>query len=214
MASLTGLEFYNYILRVFKRTDKETEIYEAITDVIMDIKLRYTFEDFKTVKADLTIPVANDYTIDIPVDFGHLIGDIVLQGDTDRVLTKISKPKYDELYPEQTASDVSTGVPLYYCLFGNKFYIAPVPDKTTYTYQINYTTEAETQIISSTDDVPFTDKYRWVLRSLVLAEMYYNMGNDVEAQKWEQRGEAKLGIMVASEQNNIDYSVNLEFNDL
>ena len=43
---MTGLEMYNYVLQTFKRTDKSTAIYQAITDTIMDIKIRFLSEDF------------------------------------------------------------------------------------------------------------------------------------------------------------------------
>ena len=214
MASLSGADFYAYILRKFMRTDKSTEIYEAITDVIMEIKLRYQFEDFKTVLSTSTIPVAGDYTFDIPSSFGHLIGDIILLGDTDRPLVKVSKTKYDALYPDVTEADVTDGVPKHYCLFGGKFYIGPVPDKTTYEYQLNYTTEEMTQIVAGTSAVPFTDKYRWVLRNLVLAEIYAGIGNDAESQKWEAKGLGGIELMVANERSNVDTSVNVEFNDI
>ena len=101
-----------------------------------------------------------------------MIGDIVWQdsyANSDK-LHKVSKERFDELFPNPGASDATYEEPYYYCLYGNKFYIGPVPDKTSYTYQINYTTEAAITIASGTSSVPFTDKYRWILRDIVLGE--------------------------------------------
>lgn len=44
MDLMTGSELYDYIVRTFKRTDKETEIYEAITDTILDLQVRFGFD--------------------------------------------------------------------------------------------------------------------------------------------------------------------------
>ena len=35
---MLGSDFAAYLKRTFKRTDKDTEIYEAMTDVVMELK--------------------------------------------------------------------------------------------------------------------------------------------------------------------------------
>jgi len=40
MDKMSGTEFYDYVLRTFKRTDKSQEVYDAITDTIMDMAER------------------------------------------------------------------------------------------------------------------------------------------------------------------------------
>jgi hypothetical protein len=84
MDKMSGTEFYNYVLRTFKRTDKSQEVYDAITDTIMDMAERFGFEDAK-VEAYTAAGITSlgDYKLDLPPNFGRLIGDVRFSdGDT------------------------------------------------------------------------------------------------------------------------------------
>jgi hypothetical protein len=203
---MTGQQFRDYCVRTFKRTDKDTEIYEALTDVILDIKLQMNAEDFKTESVDAEISVAGNYTFDVPDDFGHLVGDMTLVNPAGGSwpLIKVSKEIYDVYYPYQHEDNPITGSPRHFCLFGNTFYIGPIPDLTTYKYQFNYTTEAATAITSGTSDVPFTDRYRWIVKDLVLARLYFDIDDDEKANKYLQLGTAGLMKIIANERMNTD----------
>ena len=117
---MTGTEFYTYLLQSFKRTDKSTEAYNALTDVIMDIKLQMNAEDFKTERCTAEISVAGDYTFAVQTNFGHLIGDMTLVNPAGGSwpLIKVSKAIYDVYYPSQNETNPVTGSPRHFCLFG------------------------------------------------------------------------------------------------
>lgn len=214
---MTGSEFYNYCLRVFKRTDKSTEVYEAITDAILEVKLRLQMDDFKTVDATSQISVSGNYTFDVPSDFGHLIGDVVMVDVSggSRIVPVISKPAWDTLYPDVAETSPNTGVPRHVALYGGKFYVGPVPDSTSYYYQLNYTQEAVTEIVSGTTSVPFSTMYREWLRAIVLKKLYAGLGTNDEATKWSSAGEYGLAMIEARERRNANEGVfNVVFSDI
>lgn len=73
MDKMTGSDFHDYVVRTFKRTDKTTEVYDAITDTIVDMCERMDFEDTK-VEAYTTagITTLGDYKIDLPLTTYHV----------------------------------------------------------------------------------------------------------------------------------------------
>lgn len=203
---MTGSEFRDYLVRTFKRTDKDTEIYEAVTDVVMDIKLAMKSEDFKAISANAEISVSGMYKFAQNANFGHLIGEVILVNPAGGSwpLKKVSKEVYDNLYPFQAETNPISGPPKHFCLYGGYFYIGPVPDLTTYKYQYNYTTEAATQIVSGTASVPFSAKYRWILKDLVLARLYADLDDDEKAAKYTTLGQNGLQKIIANEMYNTD----------
>jgi len=212
---MVGSDFYTYCKKRFKRTDKETEFYEVLTDVIMDMKLRFKSEDFKTITTALTIDTLGGYTITLPTDFGHIIGDVVFQDSYRRSwpLHKISKERFDTLYPNPGASDATYEEPYWYCIYGKTIYIGPAPDKTTYTYQLNYTQEAATTMTSATT-IPFTDRYRWIVRDIVLGEFYELIKNYDEAQFYKDKGNIGLQKIALNEENYVDAPTTVAYRDI
>ena len=146
---MTGANLYNYILQIFKRTDKSTEVYTAIADTVMDMRSRMLSDDFSTVSAALTgASTIGSYQLTLPTDFGHLIGDVLIKDtaadDVYFPLRRITKPEWDIKYNQALASAVGnrlTGTPTEYCFFGGKIYVGSPVDKTTYEFKINYTTD-------------------------------------------------------------------------
>lgn len=189
---MTGSQFLAYVKRIFKRTDKDTEIYEATTDIIADIRLQLKTEAYKEEAYNAGISALGDYRIALPSDFGHIIGEITLvdnSGGHTRILKKISKQTYDELYGDRlhsSSSNVDFAMPVHFCIYAKQIFVGPVPDSTAYSYYINYTTENYTEIDASTDPVPFTDRYRSVLRAGVLSEMYTGLEAIDEGNVWRQ----------------------------
>ena len=202
---MTGSEVYAYVLRKFKRTDKETESYEAMTDVIADMRLQFLSAKYAE-EAYLAISTLGEYRLPYPSDFGHFVGTITVTDTTDDseigILSKISKKKYDELYPDRlltATSNMSVGVPQHFCVYGEQIFIGPVPDKITYRYSINYTTEDFTSIASDTADVPFSNKYRNILRAGVLSELHNGIENYDEAEYWAGKFGEGLSKIASSE---------------
>ncbi len=207
---MTGQEFRDYVVRKFKRTDKDTELYEAITDIIADMRIQFNSEDYKEEAFSSGISTLGEYKIGLPSDFGHMIGDITLTDpDTDeewRTLRKISKQRYDELYSDRLLSsttNVDLDRPLKFCIYGNQIFVGPVPDKITYRYQFNYTTENYDNIASTTTSVPFTPFNRNTLRSGVLMELYDGMENYEEGSVWESKYLRGLSKLVVNDEDNI-----------
>lgn len=205
---MTGSQFKDYVLRVFKRTDKSTEIYDATTDVIADIRLQIKADDYKEEAFVTGISTLGEYRIALPSDFGHLIGDITVLDDTGNyvnTLHKINKSTYDEKYGDRLFSNlaqVDKTIPQDFCIFAGQIYLGAVPDKTTYQYHMNYTTEAFATITDATAVVPFTARYRNTLRAGVLGELYMGMEQFDEASVWIQKfNEGVLKIKANDDDN-------------
>ena len=207
---MTGAEFLAYVRRILKRTDKDTEIYEATTDVIADIRLQLNTEDYKEEAYSAGIATLGEYKIGLPADFGHLIGTITMvdnTGGTSFTLTKLSKAQYDDKYPDRLFTDTSDqydGVPQDFCIYGKQIFLGPVPDSTSYRYYLNYTTEDFAAIAADTDPVPFTDRYRSMLRAGVLAEVYSGLEFFDEANYWRQMYVDGLVKLKANDDSNIN----------
>lgn len=204
MDKMTGLEFYDYVVRTFKRTDKSSEVYDAITDTILDMCERMDFEDTK-VEAYTTsgITVLGDYKIDLPSDFGRLIGDVRWSDqDNSRTLTPLSKQEFNEKFGDLDGDDPIDGEPTHYCVFGNQILLGPVPDDTTYEYQIDYSTFPADPVTTLTTEVVFTDKARECVKFGSLARLYEVMENFDMAERYRGKFENELGQFVAREKLN------------
>lgn len=208
---MTGAQLYTYILEVFKRTDKSTEVYEAITDVVMDMRLRFNSEDFKTTSANLSgCSSIGDYTLTLPTDFKRIIGDVMVRDSSSDqaydTLAKISIQEYNVKYPDRfntSTGNRNTGTPRHYCVFGGDILVGPPVDKTTYLFKISYSQEAATDITSATSDVPFSSHYRKTLRYGVLEQLYLMMENYEESTLWGNKYREDVGLIVLNDMNNV-----------
>lgn len=206
---MTGAEFLAYVIRKFKRTDKSTEIYQATTDIIADMRLQFDSEDYKEEAYIVGIDTLGDYRIATPNDFGHIIGNVTcvdVDSNSNRELNKISKAAYDEKYSDRLYSsvgDISTGEPVDFCIYGKQIFVGPVPDSITYKYQINYTTEDYSEVDADTDPVPFSDRYRNILRQGVLMELHDGLENYEESGYWRALYTDGLGKIVGNDEDNI-----------
>lgn len=189
---MTGANFLAYVKQTFKRTDKDTEIYTAVADTVMDMRSRMISDEFSTVSAALTgITVIGDYQLTLPTDFGHLIGDVLIKDtsadDVYLPLNRITKPEWDIKYNQALASAVGnrlTGTPTEYCFFGGKIYLGSPVDKITYEFKINYTTEDAPTYTGVTAVIPFTDQFREVVKAGTLQRIFREVGNYPESDIW------------------------------
>lgn len=207
---MIGSVFLTYVKRKFKREDKDTEIYQATTDTIADMRLQFKSEDYKEETYSSGISTIGEYKLGLPSDYGHIIGNIsIIDTDADEkypTLRKISKEKYDEKYNQRLLTDadsMDTATPTEFCIYAKQIYVGPVPDKTTYRYQFNYTTEDYTEIAADTDPVPFASMYRNVLRSGVLAEIHDGLENFEESAYWRAMYLQGLGKIADNDEDNI-----------
>ncbi|TXH47460.1 MAG: hypothetical protein E6Q97_27115 [Desulfurellales bacterium] len=204
MDKMSGSELYDYIIRTFKRTDKSAEVYDAITDTLMDMCEEFGFEENK-VEAYTTagISALGDYKIDLPDDFGHLIGDVRWTDQDDSyTLTKLSKQQFNEMFPEQDCDDPDDGEPTHYCVFGKQILLGPVPDRTTYEYQIDYAKFLADPVTSASSDVMFTDNARECVKFGSLARLYEVIEEWDNAARYSQKYDLELAEFVAREKKN------------
>lgn len=221
---MTGAEFLAYVVRKFIRTDKSTELYEATTDTISDMHIRFRPEDYKEETYVSGISTVGEYQIALPSDFGHIIGTLSLIDTDDDTqynnLNKISKQTYDAKYTDRLLSstgNMNLSTPIDFCLFAGQIYVGPVPDKITYRYQMNYTTENTAEITSVTDPVPFTSelRHRNILRNGVLFELHDGMENFEEAAYYKNLYLHGLEGLVEMERANISgISENVIYNGI
>lgn len=202
--TMTGLQFYEYLLRTFKRTDKETEVYEALTDTIRDLRRRVIFADDETEMSttDL-ITTAGDYILDLEDSWGLTISEaLVLDGYASYPLTMISKSQFDFFFPNPGVSGSSTGKPRYACKFGDQLFVGPVPDSTLYTYKVNFTEEDAASITEDTTNVPYTRLYREILKEGTLYRLFRDLENNEEMGKWRSLYENDINASVDREEKN------------
>lgn len=217
---MTGLEVYNYFLQVFKRTDKSAEVYTSMADTVMDMRSRMVSDEHSSVSSALAgIVSIGDYQLDIPADFGHLIGDVLIRDTASDFsylpLNKISKEEFDIKYSQITSTAVGnrqTGVPVDYCFFGRNILVAPAVDKTTYEFKINYTTEDLPIYTASTATIPFTPQFREVLRAGMLYRMFFEMGLNTESDRWAMFYADGINKITSNDENNTQgSSVNIQY---
>lgn len=218
---MTGSAFYTYVLAILKRDDKETETYQAMTDVIRDMRLRFKPEDFKTISTALTIGTIGNYSVALPSDFSRLIGDVMVKetvADRDYPpLNKLSIDEYNEKYSSRFNTAVGnrlTGSPLDYCVFNGNLLIGPPVDLTTYEFRIAYSQEDEAEVTSVTTSVPFTDRYRKTVRYGVLKEVYLGLENYQEADIWSNLYEADLAKIADADYTNVKGNEPTKYNGI
>lgn len=172
---MDGASFYAYVLRTLKRTDKETEAYEAVTDAVMTISREFDFQEIQeeTETTD-QISVLGDYRLSLESDTGFLVSDVTLRdGDSSRQLIMIDKGQFDDLYPNPSSSTVNKSKPVHACVFANIIHLGPVPDSTSYDYYINHATKLTAAITSGTSSVPFSGlDMRECLKLFTLQKIY------------------------------------------
>lgn len=198
----TAAEFLTFVKRAFKRTDKDTELLEATNNVIREIRRRHPFNELYVESYTTGITTLGQYVLDVPSNFGTIVGDLILQKtDTDYYpLQQLPKDEFDRLYPNPTSTNVSKNQPQHYCMFGTKIIIGPVPDSVSYLYTLSYSTKLSTDL-TSTSTMPFDDFLEGIKRG-VLRNIYADMGDDGEATKWATLFEKDFAEYVAQDREN------------
>lgn len=205
MPAMTGQQVRDYIVDTgFKRDDKDTEIFYALTDVIRELRNSFTFQETGTDATTTdTISVLGDYRINVDAEFGLLIGDVIMaDSNVGYQLNKLTKDEFDRRYPNPSNA-YYRGVPKDWCMFGNQVLIGPPPDSTSYTYKMSYSADDDAvDITAATTAVPFSSKYREMLKHGVLASVYADLGDDANAAKHKGIFEEKKYKAVQRELKN------------
>jgi len=199
---MNGSDTYAYVLRTFKRTDKETEAYEAITDSVMTISREFAFQEIQSEQETTDqITVLGDYKLSLESNTDFLVSDVVLRdGDSSRQLTMIGKSEFDSLYPNPASSTVNKSKPVHACVFAGQIYLGPVPDSTSYDYYISHATKLTAAITSGTSSVPFSGlDMRECLKLFTLQKLYGVLENmELEATNG-MKAESMLKKIIAKE---------------
>lgn len=170
--SMSGSEWRDYVLRGgFKRTDKDTELFEETTDAIQEMRRRFMFDEAEIEMTTTdTITVLGDFKISVETNFGLLLGLVIEDGLIAKPLIHKSKHEFDNIYPDINVTN-DRGYPTHFTIYKGEIQIGPVPDRVTYSYRKCYSTRAGT-VTSATTAVPFTNLYRDILRDNVLGRLY------------------------------------------
>ena len=199
--SMSGSDFYDYIIRTFKRDDKSTEVYEAITDTIRDLRLRYHFDE-ATADAQTTdsITVLGDFKLEIESNLGMLLGVTLQDGHNAYPLILVTKHQFDKLYADINVTD-DRGYPRHYCLFAGAIYIGPIPQQTDFSYRLSYSTRGGT-VVASTTAVPFTAIDREMVKHGTLSRLFVMMEMAELAAVHEAQYQKRYEINVDRERKN------------
>jgi hypothetical protein len=213
---MTGAEFLAYVKRYFKRTDKDTELYEAMRDAIMEMRLNFDYDENKVEAYSVSLATVGDYKVDLPSDFQRMTGAVRCYEDETnaKTLIKVSKARFDDLYPNPNDSDTVTAFPTHYCIYGQQMLVGHPVDKATYTIEFSYATEDEDDIESTTESVPFTDRYRVCLRYGVLKHLFIGLDDDEKAAKYSQLFEQEQSRAIALETGNSSAVAAVEYSDI
>lgn len=213
---MTGSAFYDYVIRAFKRTDKEDEVYDAVTDTIREIRRRLQISDDEVEQTTTdTITTLGDYRISLESDIGLMpLSVVVVDGTDSWPLDHISKSLYDRYYPNPADANESRGKPEFYCIFANNIYLGPVPDSTSYTYRLSFTADQWEAITATTDAVPFSGKYREALKFGSLARLYADMERTETALFYDQLFERQMNQIELREEINRSSHRFTEINDV
>lgn len=182
--SMTGSNWLAYVKRQgFKRTDKDTEVYEATTDAVQLLRRRFGFSEAQA-EAILTdsISILGDYKLNIESDHGLVVGVTMEDGTNAHDLIQIPKWQFNLLYPDINVS-ADRGYPKHFTIYNNAIEIGPAPDRVSYVYRVAYSKRGGT--ISSSSLVPFTAEYRDVLLDLTNHRLYA-MLDEFEKSQWFQ----------------------------
>jgi len=207
VGSMTGSDFYDYVLRQgFKRTDKSTEVYEAITDAIREMRRRFMFDEaeVEAVTTD-SISILGDYQLSLESDFGLLLGVTIEDGTNATPLKQVTKSKFNDLYPDINVT-ADRGYPLNFTVYAGSIQIGPAPDQVSYSYRVTYSQRGGT-VSASTTGVPFTALYRHVLCDTVLSRLFYIMEDFDKGNFYKQRFEDQFLLSVRRERMNSGESV-------
>lgn len=181
--AMSGADWYTYVLEDFKRTDKEDAIFNATKDIIDDIRLRVPTQDdeSQTTTTD-TISTLGDYRIDLEDNFGMMVANVLLQEETlGRPLDKISKAEFDRRYLLYGTGSAFRGVPEAFCVFGGQILIGPVPNSTDYSYVVSQTDDPHSEYTIDSVSIPFTNRYRLIVKNGVLSLTFKGVRNDDQA---------------------------------
>lgn len=180
--------FLTYIKQDFKRTDKDTEITQAINDMIVWISIQIPHAGYKYQSYIPT--VAKQYDYPLPTTKVHILHPLMLldgfgTNDLGMVLEHIGKKEFDLIEPNPQRTNPSTAKTQKYTIFANSILCTPIPDK-VYILQMDWTKRAVS--LSGGSDAPaLGSEWDEVIKHGSLERLFAGIGLYEEANYWSTR---------------------------
>lgn len=181
-------DFKARVLRVYKRTDKDTEMVEAINDAYAEM---VAIIDPRKLADRVYRPItAGRAQWALPVGFLRINHPIKLidpnggsRGAGSFPLRFKTKEEYDELEPNPDASNPSTGTPWAYTIHKNSVWLTSIPDRA---YTLEMSIGGEPTVLSGlSDEVIFSPTWDATLAAGACARLFTNTKQYKEAQVWQ-----------------------------
>lgn len=217
----TLTNFLTYIKYDFKRDDKDTEITQALNDTIRSLANMKALEGRKFTSYIATTADQEDYPL--PTSKAHIIHPVRYIEASDKEdgysLEKLSREEWTKRYinpNNSTPANISTGAPVAYCIYENAIHLGPVPDKSTYLIEMDWS-KIPTAQAAGGDIQELGEEWEEVIKWGVLFRLYAALGLDDEAAKWKALFEDdKQGFpaLLRNEEANTGKMEAVEYRDL
>jgi len=204
--------FLTYVKQDFKRTDKDTEIIQALNDMINYISVLIPHSGYKFQSWVQMVAGQEDYPI--PTLIQHFIHPARLlegsaSGDSGYPLDFISKEEYDLEEPNPNRTSPSTGEPDKYTIYSRSILLTPIPDKSTYILEINWT-KKPTTLAADADTHSLGSEWDEVIKYGVLERINAGIGLLEDAQYWSGKYKDPYGNPIGMLKNLLDKEKDLE----
>jgi hypothetical protein len=205
--------FNTYIKQTYKRTDKNTEILQALNDSIMAVAIKMPHGAYKYQSYVLTVQGQEDYAL--PSTIMHLMHPIRLLDGSDSAssgytLEHIDKKEYDELQPNPNRTSPSTGSPSAYTVYSGSILLTPVADSSTDILEINWS-KRPTTLIADIDLPALGSEWDEVLKQMVLSRLYALIELFDESAYWRNQYEDQQGNPVGLYKDLIEIEKDREY---
>jgi hypothetical protein len=214
LGAQSGLTMRNYIVDSgWIRDDMDEQLYQAMTDTILEMEQLFDFDErnVESVTTD-TIVTLGDYKIAMEADMGHLISVVIIDGSFSRPLIPASKALFDALYPNPSV-DNDTGFPERFCAYGGYLLIGPCPDKVSYQYRMAYSQRLVSAIDELTNPVPFSAKYREIIKDGTTGRLFKMVKNWDIAERFNNDYASGMGRAITLEKKNRRGVMNMPYQD-
>jgi hypothetical protein len=203
---MTIAQLKAYIKYDFKRTDKDTEMLQAINDAIVDISTRMPHGAYKYQSYLPCVASQEDYPL--PSTIIHLLHPVkLLEGsgtnDEGYPMERISKEEYDVLEINPNRTSPPTGQPTKYCIYSGSILLSPVPDVSTYLLELDWT-KRPTVLTADGESPALGAEYDEVIKQMVMARLMRSIELYQEADYWRGMYEDPYGNAVGLLQRLLD----------
>ena len=184
----TRLELYTRIVGgAFKRTDKTTQVYQAINDTLLE--MAGCIQNRKTTDQRWvpTVDEQEDYAMpDDTLRLNHPIRLIDPSASSasgsSYPMTFLSKERYDVLEPAPNAATKDTGKPTHYTVWKNCILLYPIPDAV---YRLEINVGGELVTLQADGDISiFLDRWDETIAAGANSRLFYDLELYDEGDKW------------------------------